>query len=109
LGKHFETPVNAGVLAGNTNVRQVHARGYNEFSDVPYYLFHETSAAISVAHSCESYGYIFTKYGEYMTDIQIGYVFWDIANNNYIRSPEFWNIVLPRVKEQVLTLDRQCT
>ena len=46
FGSHFQTPVNTGVLAGNTNVRQVHERGYTEFSDVPYYLFHETNSAL---------------------------------------------------------------
>jgi len=33
----------------------------------------------------------------------------DIGNNNLIRSKGFWDVVLPRVKEQVPTLDRECT
>lgn len=33
----------------------------------------------------------------------------DIAVSGCERTPEFWNVILPRVKEQVATLDRQCT
>ena len=33
----------------------------------------------------------------------------EIALDKVERTPEFWNVILPRVKEQVPTLDRQCT
>jgi len=33
----------------------------------------------------------------------------DIGENNYIRTPEFWDVILPRVKEGIPYLDRQCT
>ena len=43
-----------------------------------------------------------------MTDFQIGYAFEDIALDNLERLPEFWNVILPKVKEQFPKLDRQC-
>ena len=80
-------------------LRMVHARGYNDYDDVPYYLFHEVNSAMMAAHNCDDYAFIFDKYSETLTDFQIGYAFMDIATNNYIRSPKFWDVILPRVKE----------
>ena len=77
----------------------VHARGYNDYHDVPYYTFHEINAAMQTAHNCDDYAFIFTKYSESLTDFQIGYAFMDIGNNNLIRSKGFWDVILPRVKE----------
>lgn len=33
----------------------------------------------------------------------------DIGENNYIRTQGFWDVILPRVKEGIPYLDRQCT
>ena len=33
----------------------------------------------------------------------------DIAEDKLPRTQEFWDVILPRVKAQVPTLDRQCT
>lgn len=76
---------------------------------MPIYLFHETNAALMVCHNCNDYAFVFEKYSEYLTDFQIGYAFQDISECNLIRNHHFWNTILPRVKQQVLTLDRQCT
>ena len=46
----------------------VHARGYNDYSDVPYYIFHEINSAMQAAHSCGDYAFIFSKYDEHLTD-----------------------------------------
>jgi hypothetical protein len=51
----------------NNNLRYVHARGYNDFYDIPYYIFHEINAALMVCHNCADYAFVFEKYSE-MTD-----------------------------------------
>jgi len=56
-------------------LRMVHARGYNDYDDVPYYLFHEVNAAMQAAHNCGDYAFIFNKYSEHLCDFQIGYAF----------------------------------
>ena len=87
----------------------VHARGYNDFYDVPAPIFHEVNSAMMGAHNVTDYSHIFRKYKEYLTDSQIAYAFYDIAVDGHIRTEDFWNVILPRVKEQCATLDRQCT
>ena len=44
-----------------------------------------------------------------MTDTQIAYTIFDIGVHNLERGPEFWNVILPRVKAQLPRLDRHCT
>ena len=83
----------------NMQLRMVHARGYNDYPDVPYYLFHEVNAAMQAAHNCDDYAFIFRKYSETLCDFQIGYAFMDIGNNNLIKTQKFWDEILPRVKE----------
>lgn len=122
FGSHFEqTQKNsASVLGANVGTRsfsteesgrpyKVHPRGYNDYTDVPYFIFHEINTAMMACHSCPDYAHVFQKYTDYLTDTQIGYAFQDISENNYIRTPEYWNVIVPRVKEQVPYLDRQCT
>ena len=46
----------------------VHARGYNDFYDMNYHLFHEVNSALMVCHSVKDYSYVFKKYSEYLTD-----------------------------------------
>lgn len=91
-----------------TPVRNVHARGYNDFDDVPYYIFHEINAAMLACHNVKDYAFVFEKYSDDLTDFQIAYAFEDIALHNLERVPEFWNVILPRVKEQFPKLDRTC-
>ena len=47
---------------------EVNARGYNDFYDVPYFLFHETNGALAVCHNCPDYAFVFEKYSDYLTD-----------------------------------------
>ena len=49
-------------------MRSVHARGYNDFNDMPYHIFHEINAAMGAAHNVDDYAFIFEKYGEFLTD-----------------------------------------
>ena len=43
-----------------------------------------------------------------MTDNQIAYGFWFIAHNKLDKTPEFWQVIVPMVKKQLPTLDRNC-
>ena len=88
---------------------KVHPRGYNDYTDVPYHIFHEINGAMQACHNCDDYAYVFNKYADYLTDFQIGYAMMDIGENNYIRTQGFWDVILPRVKEGIPYLDRQCT
>ena len=99
--------MNFGMVS--TQMRMVHARGYNDFTDVPYYTFHDINSAMMACHNVQDYSFVFEKYSDYLTDFQIAYAFWDISACNLERLPEYWNIILPRVKEQIPTLDRNCT
>ena len=41
-----------------------------------------------------------------MTDMQIMFAFREIAMNHLERTPDFWNVILPVVKQQLNGLDR---
>lgn len=67
------------ILGSNMNIRKfseetagrpykVHARGYNDYTDVPYHIFHEVSGALMACHNCDDYAYVFNKYADYLTD-----------------------------------------
>ena len=43
-----------------------------------------------------------------MTDTQIAYAFYFIGKQQLPRTPEFWSVILPAVKKQLATLDRNC-
>lgn len=97
------------MLMFNLQSRSVHKRGYNDFYDMHNYIFHEVNAALQSSNNCQDYAFVFQKYDQYLCDTQIGYAFMDIAMNNYIRNEFFWNTILPKVKQQIPTLDRECT
>lgn len=43
-----------------------------------------------------------------MTDKQIAYAFQYIAKNKLEKTEEFWSLIIPTVKKQLATLDRNC-
>ena len=49
-------------------VRGVHARGYNDFYDVPYWLFHQINGALQSCHNVGDYAWVFQKYENDLTD-----------------------------------------
>ena len=102
---HYSPSLQAPQLV-NLQARMVHERGYNDFSDMPGYIFHRINGALMHAKQCSSYAYVFEHFSDSLTDTQIAYAFHEIALDNVERTPEFWNVILPRVKEQVPTLDR---
>ena len=46
----------------------VHARGYNDFHDVPAPIFHEINAAMMACHNVPDYAHVFEKFSEYLTN-----------------------------------------
>ena len=90
-------------------MRMVHARGYNDWYDMHYITFHEINGALQSCHNIDDYAFVFTKYGEHLTDFQMGYTLEQIAIHKLDKLPPFWDVILPKIKEQIPTLDRQCT
>lgn len=90
-------------------MRFIHARGYNEFFDCEGKIFHETNFALMGAKETPQFEYILKKYGASMTDVQLSYMFAFIGGRELERTPGFWNDILPAVKKQLATLDRNCT
>lgn len=80
FGSHFQQAQgNAGGLLGSKTVMRsfseaaerpykVHPRGYNDYTDVHYHIFHEINAAMQACHNCPDYAYVFNKYSDYLTD-----------------------------------------
>lgn len=87
-------------------VRNVHARGYNNFDDNYSFIFNEINFALMGARNIDNFVFVYKKYGQYMTDRQIMFGFHFIGMNKLERSPEFWNEIVPMVKKQITTLDR---
>ena len=54
----------------NTQLRMIHERGYNNFDDVQYDIFHEINAALMACHNCPDYAFVFEnwQYTDNLTD-----------------------------------------
>lgn len=89
-------------------MRYVHPRGYNDFYDNWSFRFHEINFALGGCKNTDNFVFVYKKYGQWMTDPQIAYGFWFIAKNQLEKTPEFWSIIIPAVKKQITTLDRNC-
>lgn len=88
--------------------RQIHARGYNNFDDHVSMIFHEINFALAHAKNTPNIAYIYEKFGdEVMTPEQIMYGFRYIMCNRLEKNDQFWNLIVPMVKKQMATLDRQ--
>jgi len=54
--------------------------------------------------------YVYQRYGDaVMTPEQIMFGFRYIGIHGLEKTPDFWNVILPTVKKQLKTLDRQTT
>jgi hypothetical protein len=84
----------------------VHARGYNDWYDIHYIDFETINAALQNCHNIQDYAYVFTRYGDQLTDFQMSYTLEQIAVHKIDRTPQFWDIILPKIKKQIPTLDR---
>ena len=80
-------------------LRQVHARGYNDFYDNWSFIFHEINFALGGSKNTTNFAFVFRKYGKDMTDTQIAYAFWMIGKNQLDRNEDFWHLILPAVKK----------
>ena len=90
-------------------MRCVHARGYNEYNDMWSHIFHQVNFALAGSRNTDNFVFVFKKYDKYLTDVQIAYAFQYITKNKLLKTPEFWSLIVPRVKSQLATLDRNCT
>lgn len=88
-------------------VRMIHARGYTNFEDHESWIFNEINFALHAAKNTENIAFVYAKYGEAMTDRQIMYGFNYICMNNLDKNEQFWNDIVPLVKKQLETLDRE--
>ena len=90
-------------------VRQIHPRGYTNFEDHESWIFNEINFALHAAKNTDNLAFVYGKYGEAMTDRQIMYGFNYICMNNLEKNEAFWETIVPLVKKQLATLDRQTT
>lgn len=91
-----------------TSFRQIHARGYNNYDDHVSMYFNEINFALIHAKNTPNICYVYEKFGdEVMTPEQIMFGFNFIGTNKLEKSPDFWRVVLPMVKKQLATLDKQ--
>eukprot|EP00347_Sterkiella_histriomuscorum_P002193 403369108 len=93
----------------NDSMRFVHPRGYNDFYDSYTNIFHETNFALMGAKETEQFAYVLDRFGNTMTDTQLAYMFQYIGRLQLDKSKGFWEKILPAVKKQLATLDRNCT
>ena len=88
-------------------LRAVHQRGYNNFDDHVIHYFKEINMAMFHCKNTPNFVFLYQRWGDkYMTPEQIMYGFNFIAQNGLERTPDFWNIIVPMVKKQMSTLDR---
>ena len=88
--------------------RQIHARGYNNFDDHVSMIFNEINFALAHSKNTQNIAYVYQKFGdEVMTPEQIMFGFNYILSNRLEKSEEFWKVIVPMVKKQMATLDRQ--
>ena len=85
----------------------IHQRGYTNLDDHHSYWFNEINFALRGARNTDNFVFVYKKYGQYMTDKHIMYGFNFIAMHKLDKTPEFWDTILPMVKEQLKGLDRQ--
>lgn len=109
LSKNTLKHKQSAVLLMQYPMRFVHPRGYNDFYDNWSFRFNEINFALGGSKNTDNMVFVFKKYGQWMTDVQIAYAFWYIAKNQLEKTPEFWSIIVPAVKTQLKTLDRNCT
>ncbi|CAI2379563.1 unnamed protein product [Moneuplotes crassus] len=87
----------------------VHSRGYNHtVGDISHYDSLDMSQYIIHAETCEELAYVFNKYPEELAHQHIANAFLKIGGYNYDRGDEFFEVILPRVKEQLKVYDRHC-
>ena len=74
-----------------------------------YFTFDIKEINMAMLHckNTPNFVFLYQRWGDkYMTPEQIMYGFNFIAQNGLERTPDFWNIIVPMVKKQMSTLDR---
>lgn len=75
LNKNGLRTVSSSSLLVQYPKRYVHPRGYNEYYDTYSFRFHEINFALGGSKNTDNFVFVFKKYGEWMTDVQIAYAF----------------------------------
>lgn len=71
-------------------------------------VFHEINAQLFMSKNTNNIVYVYQKFGEdKMTPEQIMFGFKIIATQNLERTQDFWKVIVPLVKKQLSTLDRE--
>ena len=88
-------------------VRNIHERGYNNYNDVYNFDFHEVNFQLMNAASTHNIAFVYKKFEGKMTPEQIMFGFNKIACHGLERDQDLWKLIIPLVKKQMTTLDRQ--
>ncbi len=88
-------------------VRYVHSRGYNKVGDTWIHLHSEADAAILNAYNTKDIAWVFTQYKDVLTPEIMSAGLIRIAYYKLDRSPEFWEVILPTIKDFLANADRQ--
>ena len=105
----FNTSMHSQVRLMPLQARMIHQRGYTNFDDHHSFWHNEINFALHAAKNTDNIVFVYKKYGQYMTDKQIMWGFNFIGKHKLEKTPEFWDTILPMVKEQIKGLDRQTT
>ena len=92
------------LLAQST--RSVHQRGYNHWIDIEFNKYEDNNQAVQFTWNTEELAKYLSENKDTMTMQQISFAFKKIAEHKLSRTPEFWDIILPLVKNQLQAVDR---
>ena len=89
------------------SARSIHARGYNNFNDMDSMIFHRVNMALFSCKNTPNFITVLKKYESDLLPEQIMFSFQFIMEHKLEKNPDFWNFLVPLVKKQMTTLDRQ--
>ena len=83
-------------------------RTYKNDDDVYRQELHFAGGAIYNSHNPNDIAKTFTEYQHCLTSNHISYAIDHIANHQLDLDHHFWSVIYPRVKQEVISLDRYC-
>jgi hypothetical protein len=87
--------------------RKVHPRGRNSPFDVHTYDYSQMTQHLMYSANMHDLVMFLRKYRDHVTDEHIMCAFHRSAEHNMVRNDMFWDEMVPLVKDQLRTLDRQ--
>ena len=88
------------------SARSIHARGYNNFNDMDSTVFHEVNMALFSCRNTPNFIEVLRKWEKDLMPEQIMFSFMYINEHKLEKNPDYWNFLVPMVKKQMTTLDR---